>query len=60
MTHLERIGPDVCAKYLEHIIHDLDEDAPEFHEKLIELYLDSTHKKGLSHLFYSFVNIAGD
>lgn len=48
MQHLDRIGPDVCAKYLEHIIHHLGEDAPEFHEKLIELYLDSIHKKGPS------------
>ncbi|KAK4703357.1 Vam6/Vps39-like protein vacuolar protein sorting-associated protein 39, partial [Phenoliferia sp. Uapishka_3] len=45
MKHLDRIGPDVCSKYLEHIIHHLGESAPEFHERLIELYLDSIHKK---------------
>lgn len=48
MAHLDRIGPDVCAKYLEHIIHQLGEGAPEFHEKLIELYLDDVHKKRAS------------
>lgn len=36
---LEKIGPDVCQQYLEHIIDALGEDGPEFHEKLVELYL---------------------
>ncbi|KAM0752115.1 hypothetical protein T439DRAFT_299856 [Meredithblackwellia eburnea MCA 4105] len=45
MQHLDRIAPAVCARYLEHIIHQLGEEAPEFHEKLIELYLDFVHKK---------------
>ncbi|GAA5890028.1 hypothetical protein JCM6882_009206 [Rhodosporidiobolus microsporus] len=39
MAHLEKIGRDVCIRYLEHIIHELGELGAEFHEKLIELYL---------------------
>ncbi|GAA6062923.1 hypothetical protein JCM10212_007154 [Sporobolomyces blumeae] len=41
MAHLERIGRGVCIRYLEHIIHTLGEEGSEFHEKLIELYLDA-------------------
>lgn len=44
MAHLERIGADVCATYLEHIIHTLGEEGSEFHEKLIELYLAAVHR----------------
>lgn len=44
MQHLEKIGPDVCISYLEHIIHTLGEEGAEFHEKLIELYLTEVHK----------------
>ena len=40
LEHLDKIGPQVCQVYLEHIIHVLHEDGPEFHEKLIELYLE--------------------
>ncbi|KAI5477615.1 rab guanyl-nucleotide exchange factor [Pseudohyphozyma bogoriensis] len=43
MHHLEKIGSDVCATYLEHIIHQLGEEGAEFHEKLIELYLAAVH-----------------
>lgn len=32
------------AKYLEHVIHHLHEDGPEFHERLIELYLDEVER----------------
>jgi hypothetical protein len=39
MRHLGGIGADACQAYLEHIIRILGEDGPEFHEKLIELYL---------------------
>lgn len=45
MAHLERIGPDVCIAYLEHIIHTLGEEGSDFHEKLIELYLAAVHSK---------------
>ena len=40
LEHLDKIGSQVCQVYLEHIIHVLHEDGPEFHEKLIELYLE--------------------
>jgi len=40
-NHLSKIAPkEEQIKYLEHIIEDLDEKGPEFHERLIELYLE--------------------
>ncbi|GAA6044405.1 hypothetical protein JCM8097_002743 [Rhodosporidiobolus ruineniae] len=39
MAHLEKIGREVCIRYLEHVVHQLGEQGAEFHEKLIELYL---------------------
>ncbi|GAA5895940.1 Vam6p [Sporobolomyces salmoneus] len=41
LAHLDAVDPEVCTKYLEHIVHDLGEQGSEFHEKLIELYLGS-------------------
>jgi hypothetical protein len=43
MTHLESVSRDVCIRYLEHVIHQLGEQGAEFHEKLIDLYLQSLH-----------------
>ena len=40
MAHLEKIDSKVCMIYLEHIIITLGEAGSEFHEKLIELYLN--------------------
>ena len=37
--YLEKVGPDTARGYLEHIINGLGENGPEFHEKLVELYL---------------------
>ncbi|GEM08903.1 rab guanyl-nucleotide exchange factor [Rhodotorula toruloides] len=37
MAHLADVERDVCIKYLEHIIRQLDEQGADFHEKLIEL-----------------------
>ncbi|GAA5915260.1 hypothetical protein JCM8208_004517 [Rhodotorula glutinis] len=39
MAHLDKVGRDVCTRYLEHIIHALGEQGVDFHEKLVELYL---------------------
>ncbi|GAA5832662.1 hypothetical protein JCM11251_001402 [Rhodosporidiobolus azoricus] len=39
MSHLEKVGRDVCIRYLEHIIHELGERGADFHEKLIDLCL---------------------
>lgn len=43
MAHLESVSRDVCIRYLEHVIHQLGEQGAEFHEKLIDLYLQSLH-----------------
>lgn len=40
-NYLAKIAPkDEFARYLEHIIHHLNENGPEFHERLIEIYMD--------------------
>lgn len=40
-NHLSKIAPkEGYAKYLEHIIHHLNENGPEFHERLIQIYMD--------------------
>ncbi|KAN0065789.1 Vacuolar morphogenesis protein 6 [Thecaphora frezii] len=39
VADLERFDKNLCAAYLEHIIGVLDEGEPEFHDKLIRLYL---------------------
>lgn len=40
-NHLSKIAPqEQYARYLEHIIHYLNENGPEFHERLIEIYMD--------------------
>ncbi|KDE07783.1 hypothetical protein MVLG_02051 [Microbotryum lychnidis-dioicae p1A1 Lamole] len=39
MQHLEGVGEEACMRYLEHVVHELDERGAEFHEKLIEVYL---------------------
>ena len=43
MAHLESVSRDVCIRYLEHVIHQLGEQGAEFHEKLIDLYLQTLH-----------------
>lgn len=47
MHHLDGISRQACVTYLEHIIHQLGEEGPEFHEKLIELYLAEVQAQGL-------------
>jgi Vam6/Vps39-like protein vacuolar protein sorting-associated protein 39 len=40
LEFLQRINSQLASKFLEHIIMELDDKTPEFHQKLIELYLD--------------------
>lgn len=46
MAHLDKISRQACVTYLEHIIHQLGEEGPQFHEKLIELYLAEVQARG--------------
>ncbi|SCV73601.1 BQ2448_7527 [Microbotryum intermedium] len=39
MKHTEHVGEDACMRYLEHVVHELDERGAEFHDKLIQVYL---------------------
>jgi hypothetical protein len=54
LLFLEKVGPDVCQAYLEHIINGMGEDGPEFHEKLIELYLAQVRASKDSQRFIVF------
>ncbi len=40
LRFLENIDPRLAVKYLEHVIHELNDSTPEFHQRLIGLYLD--------------------
>ena len=44
LAHLEKIGPSACVGYLEHITKELGEAGPDYHDKLVELYLDQARK----------------
>ncbi|KAM0791703.1 hypothetical protein ACM66B_003975 [Microbotryomycetes sp. NB124-2] len=57
MDHLASIGSDVCQLYLENVIHSLDEQGAEFHEKLIELYLDDVQSQDLTTAYDKLVNL---
>lgn len=48
MNHLESISSVACEAYLEHIIHHLGEEGSDFHEKLIELYLNDVRSSSQS------------
>lgn len=37
-----------CVGYLEHVIDDLGDESPDFHDKLAELYLDDVKEKSKS------------
>ncbi|PNS16933.1 hypothetical protein CAC42_4897 [Sphaceloma murrayae] len=39
LAHLEAINPDLSLRYLEHIINELDEGSPDFHQKLVDSYI---------------------
>ena len=40
LRFLEDIDHELAVKYLQHIIHELGDSTPEFHQRLIGLYLD--------------------
>lgn len=42
---LASLDADLCAQYLEHIIHDVGEASPEIHERLAGIYLDRVLSK---------------
>ncbi|KAJ3573523.1 hypothetical protein NP233_g2376 [Leucocoprinus birnbaumii] len=41
-NYLESIDPKICAKYLEFIIDERQEESPAFHDRLAELYINMT------------------
>ncbi|KAI9804722.1 MAG: hypothetical protein M1825_001090 [Sarcosagium campestre] len=48
---LEDVGIDLTLRYLEHVIHELDDLTPAFHQKLVVLYLErlGVHKGVVRH-----------
>lgn len=48
--YLEDLHKPACIQYLEHIVNELGEAGPDFHDKLVELYLEDAKrdwKKGV-------------
>ncbi len=45
LQFLGDIDPDLQLQYLEHVINELGDDTPEFHQDLIELYLQKLMKQ---------------
>ena len=41
LAFLQKLDPTLAVKYLEHIINELNDGTPEFHQRLIEFYLKS-------------------
>lgn len=39
LAHLEKISSDLAIEYLEYVIHELGDETPEFHNKLVLAYL---------------------
>ncbi|KAH7097488.1 hypothetical protein BKA62DRAFT_716172 [Auriculariales sp. MPI-PUGE-AT-0066] len=48
VDYLRRIDPTLAMRYVEHLIGELHEEEPLFHDRLIDLYLESVTKLGLS------------
>jgi hypothetical protein len=42
--YLEDLHKPACIQYLEHIINELGEAGPDFHDKLVELYLQDAKR----------------
>ncbi|KAG7089926.1 hypothetical protein E1B28_011558 [Marasmius oreades] len=40
--YLENVDPNLCARYLEYLIHEREEVSPEFHDRIAELYSKMT------------------
>lgn len=52
LKHLESISSDLVIQYLEFIIQELHDESPEFHNRLVIVYLDkinSDKKKNGKH-----------
>ncbi|KAG8627189.1 hypothetical protein KVT40_004672 [Elsinoe batatas] len=48
LAHLESIDPDLSLRYLEHIITELDDDTPDFHQMLADSYINKLKSPSLS------------
>lgn len=42
---LQRTDKDFALKYLEHIIHELNDTTPDFHQRLVNIYLEGLQTK---------------
>ena len=41
LHYLQNIDRDLAVKYLEHIIHELDDLTPDFHQRLVNIYIEN-------------------
>lgn len=45
LEFLHRIDKDLELKYLKHVIHELNDATPEFHQRLVNMYLEGLQSK---------------
>jgi hypothetical protein len=45
LDFLQKIDSKLAVKYLEHIIYELDDTTPEYHQRLLDLYLERLNAK---------------
>ena len=48
IDYLSSIKHDLAIRYLEHLINDLQEMSPTFHDRLVSLYLDEAADSSVS------------
>ncbi|ORZ13809.1 vacuolar sorting protein 39 domain 2-domain-containing protein [Lobosporangium transversale] len=48
ISYLERLSLDLCAMYLEHVIHELADQTSEFHNTLVVSYLSQVQRDSAS------------
>lgn len=48
LDFLEHIDRKLAMKYLEHIIHELNDTTPDFHQRLVDIYIDGLKKDEFS------------
>ncbi|KAA6415173.1 MAG: vacuolar morphogenesis [Lasallia pustulata] len=45
LEFLQRINKELALKYLEHIVHELNDTTPDFHQRLVNMYLEGLQYK---------------
>ncbi|KAL9037863.1 MAG: hypothetical protein Q9214_005512 [Letrouitia sp. 1 TL-2023] len=48
LEFLQRIDENLAVRYLEHIIHELNDSTPGFHQRLVEIYIEGLKSTGFA------------